>query len=250
MLVKSIMPNVQMDNGFISEHLTLSTIVRIKVSQIYRPVNSEKKLPAQVAPSMQFSDDGPEYCRRNSMKKDILEACGFGLKPHSRTHKILGEMWQEVYQNGGALSFQVVSGSMSPIIEVGNVVKVSRVEPSEIQFGDIVAFQDGQNVVVHRVIGKSGSGRQLSFRQMGDTGSSSGKFPAQGLIGKVTAIQKQGREIQLSSRKYIISNHIFGWRLRLIDSLSQGQYHYVGTGLRLAFRPMWRLYRSLLLQHF
>jgi len=64
---------------------------------------------------------------------------------------ILGEMWQEACERGGSLSFKVVSGSMSPMIEVGDVVTVGRADHSRVRIGDVVAFQDGQNVVVHRV---------------------------------------------------------------------------------------------------
>jgi signal peptidase I len=164
----------------------------------------------------------------------------------SKTQRILGEMWQEACEKGKNLSFQIASGSMSPLIEVGDVVKVSRAEPSQIRIGDIMAFQDGQNVVVHRLIGKSWSNRQLTLRHMGDASLFSGRIPAQNLIGRVTSIEKGGREIPLGSARPIIANRVLGWRLWLIDALSRRQYWRIGLGLRMLFRPVWRLCRSLL----
>lgn len=159
----------------------------------------------------------------------------------------LTEMWQEAWERGRNLSFKVVSGSMRPMIEVGDVVKVSRTEPSGVRIGDIVAFKDGQNVVVHRVIGKTWANQQFSFRHRGDSGASSVRIPAQNLIGRVTVIEKEGHEIRLDSRRHIMSNRILGWRLRLVDSLGRMRPSLLRIILHQALRPPWKLCRSLLL---
>jgi hypothetical protein len=127
------------------------------------------------------------------------------------------------------------------------VVKVSKAEPSHIRIGDIVAFQDGQNVVVHRVIGKSWSNRQLRFRHRGDAGRSSGIVQAQNLIGRVSVIQKAGREIHLSSPRYVIGNKIFSWRLQFLEALGHIPYLCVRRGLRKAFRSIWLLCQASVL---
>ncbi len=124
-------------------------------------------------------------------------------------------------------------------------MKVSRAQPSEIRIGDVVAFQDGQDVVVHRVISKSLSNQQIIFRHMGDAGLSSGRMPAQNLIGRVSAIEKEGRTILLDSRRYVITSRIMVWRLRLMESLARLLYRHIGMSLRFVLRPVWRLYRSL-----
>ena len=48
--------------------------------------------------------------------------------------------------------YDVVSGSMEPEIPVGSVIVVDRIEPEEIQVGDIIAFWAGGSVVAHRVV--------------------------------------------------------------------------------------------------
>lgn len=167
-------------------------------------------------------------------------------RSNCQTQSIIEEMWQEACERGRSLSFKIASGSMRPMIEVGNVVKVCRARPARIRIGDIVAFRDGQNVVVHRIIGKSLSNAHPTFRHMGDASRSSGKIPAQNLIGRVTAIKKERREIRLDSPRHAISNKVLGWRLWLVDALRHMQYRRIGRGLRMVGRPIWRLCQSLL----
>ena len=166
------------------------------------------------------------------------------------SHCLLKEMWQEAYGEGRSLSFRVVSGSMRPLIEVGDVVKVTRVEPSRIRMGDVVAFQERQEVVVHRIIGKKWSDQQLLFRHRGDAGAGSGTLPAQNLLGKAWIIEKGGREIVLDSPRQVMNNRILGWQLRLGDTLRRAKHKQISTGVRLALRPLWRAYRSLILERF
>ena len=47
--------------------------------------------------------------------------------------------------------YNVVSGSMEPTIPIGSVIYVKEVDPVEIHSGDIIAFESGDSVVMHRV---------------------------------------------------------------------------------------------------
>ena len=48
--------------------------------------------------------------------------------------------------------YEVVSGSMEPEIPVGSVLYVKSTDLTQIPEGDIIAFQDGDVVVAHRVV--------------------------------------------------------------------------------------------------
>ena len=48
--------------------------------------------------------------------------------------------------------YNVVSGSMEPAIPVGSVIYVRDIDPVEIEKGDIIAFQSGSSVIMHRVV--------------------------------------------------------------------------------------------------
>lgn len=52
----------------------------------------------------------------------------------------------------GCQVYNVVSGSMEPLIPVGSAVYVEPVKPAEIGVGEVIAFYSGGSVVVHRVV--------------------------------------------------------------------------------------------------
>ncbi len=170
------------------------------------------------------------------------------LKTGTRNEKIdraLGEMWQETCQKGASISFKVVTGSMSPLIEVGDTVRVSRVESSGIRTGDIIAFQDGQNVVVHRIIGKIRTNRQTGFRQGGDAWGPSAELEEQNIIGRVLSINKGGRDISLDTPRFMITNKILVWRGQIKDRLNRKQTGFPGVVLSETLKPVWRLSRKM-----
>ena len=128
-------------------------------------------------------------------------------------HRVLGEMLQEAYQKNQGLNIKIVTGSMSPLIEAGDVVRIIPVEPSGIHTGDIVAFREGPRIVVHRIVGKIRSNRQVTgFHQRSDTSGLAGVIASQDVIGRVVTITKEGREIYLDTARCRISSRIFVWR--------------------------------------
>ena len=163
------------------------------------------------------------------------------------THNIRGELYREACDRGKTLSFRIISNSMSPLIEVGDVVRVSRAEASRVRIGDVVAFQDGQKVVVHRIIGRSWSKQQLIFRHRGDGGAVSRKIPAKNLIGRVSAVKKRGIEISLDAPRYVIGGRVMGLRLRFLDILAEMRPRSLGFVLHMAMKPIWKLCRRPLL---
>ena len=48
--------------------------------------------------------------------------------------------------------YDVVSGSMDPAIPVHSIVFVQEAEPEDIQPGEVVAYQSGDSVVIHRLV--------------------------------------------------------------------------------------------------
>lgn len=159
----------------------------------------------------------------------------------------LSEMWLEACQSGRTISFKIASGSMRPTIEVGDVVSVRRVEPSEIHAGDIVAFKNDRHIIVHRIVRIIRADSGYNFFQMGDAGGAPVSLQATSIIGKVIAIRKNRREVRLDSPKQIIGSRLFAWRSLLVGYISRGQHKNIRIGARLLFRPVWRVCRSLLL---
>ena len=48
--------------------------------------------------------------------------------------------------------YNVVSGSMEPAIPIGSVIYVKHTDPVDIKKGDIIAFESGESIIMHRVV--------------------------------------------------------------------------------------------------
>jgi signal peptidase len=57
---------------------------------------------------------------------------------------------------------------MEPTIHVGSIVVVRRVNPEDVNVGDIIAFKVGESKAIHRVVGKVVGGGSFYFRTKGD----------------------------------------------------------------------------------
>ena len=76
--------------------------------------------------------------------------------------------------------FQVVTGSMSPTLEIGDVIVVKITK--DIEIDDIIVFKDEDSFITHRLISKDGE--QLITR--GDANNSKDKpIKEESIIGKV-----------------------------------------------------------------
>ncbi|MFD1562855.1 signal peptidase I [Haloarchaeobius amylolyticus] len=71
---------------------------------------------------------------------------------------------------GADHSFVVLSGSMSPTIETGDVVIVDETDPATIQEGDVITFaqSDGETPTTHRVVDVQHRDGQVAFETKGD----------------------------------------------------------------------------------
>ena len=92
----------------------------------------------------------------------------------------------------GYSAFRVMTGSMEPELPVDSFIIVKRVEPEELQVGDVISFysQDEQirgMVNTHRIVGIEQDGGVLYFRTKGDANHLVDDDPVPGgeVIGRV-----------------------------------------------------------------
>lgn len=91
----------------------------------------------------------------------------------------------------GSTRFLVVlSGSMSPAMDPGDVAVVTRIDPSELKVGDIVAYGDAnnpKNIVSHRVVEVIDENGGISFRTKGDANEDPDPYVVRSsdVVGKV-----------------------------------------------------------------
>ena len=83
--------------------------------------------------------------------------------------------------------FDVVSGSMEPEIPVGSVVYAKQVEPSAIEVGDVVVYNDGSGVIVHRVTVNRTSLGELVTKGDANNVEDFAPVPYDAVVGRVEA---------------------------------------------------------------
>lgn len=98
----------------------------------------------------------------------------------------------------------VLSGSMSPVMEAGDMVAVSPApDPRELSVGDIITFRDPQRkaYVTHRIIERKETPVQIIYRTQGDANNVADAawiLPGQ-VVGRVEAVApKVGYLVQFS----------------------------------------------------
>ncbi len=107
----------------------------------------------------------------------------------------------------GYSAFEVVTGSMSGSIEIGDVILVKLIEPSEpVAEGDIVVFTQNTTLVTHRIIKVDGN--QITTK--GDANNTQDDpIRREQIIGKVTKVipnVKMWKEIILTPKVIIPSS--------------------------------------------
>jgi signal peptidase I len=77
----------------------------------------------------------------------------------------------------------VLSGSMSPAFNRGDIIVISRISPDDVKVNDIVTFRTGKSLTTHRVISIGNS----SFLTKGDANGDPdpSPIPADSVIGKM-----------------------------------------------------------------
>jgi signal peptidase len=95
---------------------------------------------------------------------------------------------EEVPNVGGMLPLIVLTDSMYPVIESGDLIICHTEEPEKIQTGDVIAFFDpagnGTTIVTHRVLEVTDQGGQLAWRTKGDNNNTEDRLlvPADKLV--------------------------------------------------------------------
>ncbi|CAN2039615.1 Signal peptidase I [Candidatus Magnetomoraceae bacterium gMMP-15] len=107
------------------------------------------------------------------------------------------------------VNFKVSGDSMFPLIKSGNSISVCLTH-SDIKQGDIVAYLQNQNVVVHRIIKKKTIDNQLYFCQKGDNLLGWAWISQENLLGRVESIQHGDKTINLLKGHWPFLNKIIG----------------------------------------
>ena len=130
--------------------------------------------------------------------------------------KVFLDVTTDILRSGYHVRFRAGGGSMSPTIQPGEAITVEPAAATEIKLKDIVLYQTGRGVIGHRVVRIANRKGERVFLARGDAGQSAGEpVAAEQILGKVVAVEREGCNIDLESRRAKMKQSIRAWALRL-----------------------------------
>jgi hypothetical protein len=125
--------------------------------------------------------------------------------------QVVAELFKEEIEKRGKLSFKVKINSMFPIIQSNDKVVVEKFVPGLLVIGEIIVFNIGKDLCAHRYIARQEKNGVNEYFTKGDR---SFKFDhpviENKIVGRVTAIERQGKKLNLSRFKYRIMSFCLG----------------------------------------
>lgn len=119
----------------------------------------------------------------------------------------LFELWKEAAR---VIDVRVEGTSMRPLMRPGDTVSLRLAEASELKTGDLIAFRQDENLIVHRLIRARKLDKSLWLCQKGDNLSGWSWISADKVLGKVESIRGRGKELNMSTRPWTWMNRVMG----------------------------------------
>ncbi len=98
----------------------------------------------------------------------------------------------------GIKTYVIISGSMEPGLNIGDIAVVREVDESEINVGDVISFRQGQNVITHRITEKIETNGSTEYITKGDNNNAEdhGTITYENIEGKqITVIPYLGNVV-------------------------------------------------------
>lgn len=111
--------------------------------------------------------------------------------------KVIAELYREALRKGQPLWFRVSSSSMHPLLRIGEEVYIEPATAGDLQIGEIAAFETGAGLVIHRIVQRRSDRGGIQLVEMGDTQLRAGSVESGAVIGRVVAIGRGKRRIDL-----------------------------------------------------
>ena len=115
-------------------------------------------------------------------------------------HDDTKSLWIEDLKQSGFGMATIASGSMSPVLNVGDKVYVKFSDRSNYKIGDIIVFPVADSLMVHRIVGKLWTPKGKYLIHKGDhAGARAGLVKQDLILGKPVALKKDNKVITVSS---------------------------------------------------
>jgi hypothetical protein len=114
---------------------------------------------------------------------------------------------------------------MSPLIEAHDKIIAGSARHHAFPRGALIVFRDGENLIVHRIIGKKAQDGHGLLCQMGDNSSTYSWVREQDVLGRVLAIEKGLKFIPLDGPMALLAGsgiRLIGWAFIRSDQFLNG----------------------------
>lgn len=87
----------------------------------------------------------------------------------------------------GIKTYVIISGSMEPNLQIGDIVIVKKIEQEELKSGDVISYRQGQSVITHRIAEVIEKDGKVQYKTKGDNNNveDSGSISYEMIEGKV-----------------------------------------------------------------
>lgn len=111
------------------------------------------------------------------------------------------DLWIAALRQSGYGVAKIATGSMSPLLETGDIVYIRFDEQSKYRTGDIVVFPVFNSLMVHRIAGRLWTPRGVFIIHRGDRAGlmNFGLVREDQILGKPVIVQKEGQSMKISS---------------------------------------------------
>ncbi|MCZ2844957.1 MAG: S24/S26 family peptidase [Candidatus Bathyarchaeota archaeon] len=125
--------------------------------------------------------------------------------------KLLLKLSRDILEKGKSIRFQAKGWSMRPFIRDGDFIVVSPVKSSSIRIGDVAFYYTAEDkIIVHRIVRKYKKNEKIIVLIKADASfGSPEKVDIHNVLGKVVAIERNGRKRRLDGKLYKIIGLFF-----------------------------------------
>lgn len=114
---------------------------------------------------------------------------------------VIASLYIEALRQGQSLWFRVISGSMRPLLRVGDSVYIEAAGANALQPGEIAAFETSEGLIIHRIVKtrvqNAEERRELQLLEIGDVELRARWIAEQAVVGRVVTIRRATQQIDL-----------------------------------------------------
>jgi len=124
---------------------------------------------------------------------------------------VVSDLIREEMAQGTPFRFRVISGSMAPLIAAGDEIVVEQAGADRLRRGDIVLYTVGGTFHTHRLLARRRHGGAILLVTKGDAALNPDQpWREEQLLGKVVAIKRGDRTIDLGGGNWRVMNRLLG----------------------------------------